>query len=443
LPELSIWQEKLSNGLNVNGMNYSALPLVSFSVTIKGGTLLDNVNKPGVASLNAQLMNEGTALRTAEQLQDDLAALGASVSIYAGTESTVINGSALSRNFPEVLKIVQEMITMPRFDEEKFALRKESVLASLRQGEMQPAFVAQTATYKLIYGKESILGYLPQGTIESVNSITIDDIKAYYAKAISPAGASFAFVGNLSNTQLMKLLAPLAENWKGNAVEIPAIDNTQKTYPSRLFFVDFPNAPQSFILISKTTGAPMAHPDYYPMVIANYGVGASTSSELFMVLRQQYGYTYGAYSFVGAANYNNRFMAQSNVQSSATKHSLELFKEIITDYPNKILDADKLESNRNTMLLETTSAYEIPMQLLSVLNNISLNGMPVNYVKQQENILRNITLQQLRDIYSKYIDENDLIYVVVGDASRQLRGLESLGLGAPILVDKQGNILGR
>jgi zinc protease len=425
-------------------MNYSALPLVNFSITIKGGMLLDDINKLGAASFNAQLMNEGTALRTPEELEEDIAALGASINIFAGAESMTISGSALLRNLPEVLKIVEEMITKPRFDEEKFALIKERALASLRQNQMSPNFVGNDVACKLLYGKESVLGYSASGrTFESINSITIDDIKTYYTKAISPVDASFNFVGNISQPRLMKLLAPLAESWKGNAVEIPVIDNTQKSYPSRLFFVDFPDAPQSFIYIIKTTDVPVASPDYYPLTIANYGLGNSASSELFRVLRLQYGYTYGAYSFSGAENYTHIFMAQSNVQSTATKHSLELFKEIITDYPNKILDEAKLESNRNTMLQAYTGAYETPGQLLYVLNNISNYGLPFDYVKQRENILRNITLQEVRDVYNKFIDEKGLIYVVTGDARRQMNGLESLGLGKPILVDKDGNILSR
>ena len=439
LPELQIWSDKLPNGMNVKGINYSSLPLVGFSVTIKGGRLLDNIEKIGVAALNAQLMNEGTALRTPEQLEEDIATLGASINVSANSEATTISGSALLRNFPEVLKIVQEMITQPRFDEEKFAQRKESTLASLRQSQMSLTSVGTNVAYKLLYGNENTLGYNLTGTVESVSSITIDDVKAYYARAILPVDANFNFVGNISSPQLMRLLSPLAENWTGSAVVIPAVDNTPKSYPSRLFFVDFPDSPQSYIYILKTV-MNAASPDKYPVEIANYGMGSGSAGELFAVLRLQYGYTYGAYSSVSAMNYNNAFTASSSVQSTATKHSLELFKEIITDYPDKILDDKKFERNRNTMLQANTRAYESPGQLLSVLNNISLYGLPFDYVKQNENTLRNITLQQVRSVYHKWIDEKDLIYVVTGDASRQMQGLESLGLGKPILVDRDGNI---
>jgi len=439
LPELSIWSDKLPNGLNVKGMNYSSLPLVTFMVTLKGGMLLDDMNKVGVASLNAQLMNEGTALRTAEELEEDIAALGASINVGASTEYTIISGSALLRNFPEVLKIVQEMITQPRFDEEKFALRKERALASLRQSQMSPTSVGYEVAYKLLYGNDNIFGYQASGTVESIGSITIDDLKAYYAKAISPVDASFNFVGNLTQTELMKLLTPLADNWKSSAVKITAGDNTPKSYPSRLFFVDFPDAPQSYIYIIKAA-VPAASPDKYPLEIANYGMGMSPSGELFRVLRLQHGYTYGASSYISAANYRNVFSASSNVQSTATKHSLELFKEIITDYPEKILDNEKFERTRNTMLQANTRAYETPYQLVSVLNNISVFGLPFDYVKRNEHTLRTITLQQVRDVYHKWLNEQDMIYVVTGDAGRQMKGLESLGLGKPVLVDRNGNI---
>ena len=440
LPELSIWSDRLPNGLNVLGMNYNSLPLVSFMVTLKGGMLLDDIDKIGVASLNAQLMNEGTALRTAEQLEEDIDALGATISVSASNEYTIISGSALLRNFPEVLKIVQEMITQPRFDEEKFALRKERALASLRQAQMSPTSVGSTVAYTLLYGKDNLLGQQASGTIESISSITIDDLKAYYAKAISPMDAYFNFVGNISQSELMKQLAPLADSWSGDAVTIPAVNNTQKNYPSRLFFIDFPDSPQSFIYILKAV-MPAVSPDNYPSVIANYGMGTSPSGELFRTLRLQYGYTYGASSSVMAAIYRNIFAANSNVQSTATMHSLELFREILTDYPDKILDEDKLERVRYTMLQANTRAYESPSQLVSVLNNISVFGLPFNYVKQNENTLRSITLQQVRNMYHQWLDEKDMIYVVTGDARRQMQGLESLGLGKPILVDRNGNLI--
>jgi zinc protease len=161
------------------------------------------------------------------------------------------------------------------------------------------------------------------------------------------------------------------------------------------------------------------------------------------VLRLQHGYTYGASSYVSAANYRNVFSASSNVQSTATRHSLELFKEIITDYPEKILDNDKFERTRNTMLQANTRAYETPGQLVSVLNNISVYGLPFDYVKRNENTLRNITLQEVRNVYNKYINGNELLYIVVGDAARQSQGLESLGLGKPVFVDRDGNILSK
>jgi zinc protease len=442
LPELNIWSDKLPNGLNVKGMNYSSVPLVSFAVTIKGGKLLDDINKPGVASFNAQLMNEGTALRTAEQLEEDLAVLGANVMVSSSNEFTVISGSSLLRNFNDVLKIVEEMITQPRFDEERFALRKERAIATLRQSLMNPVAVGNDVVGKILYGDQSILGYTNTGTIESITSMTIDDVKAYYAKAISPVDASFNFVGNIPQDQLMKLLASFTESWKGNSVTIPANDNTQQKYASRLIFIDFPDAPQSYITIHKTT-MPMASSDFYPVTIANYGMGAGSAGELFQVLRQKYGYTYGAYSSFIGMNYQNFFMASSSVQSTATKHALELFKEIITDYPDKILDAEKLEKNRNTMLQANTRAYEMPGQLLNVLVSISNYGLPFDFVKQRENTLRNITLQQVRDVYHKWLNEDDLIYIVVGDAKRQMNGLESLGLGKPILADREGNMLSK
>jgi zinc protease len=156
---------------------------------------------------------------------------------------------------------------------------------------------------------------------------------------------------------------------------------------------------------------------------------------LFDVLRLQKGYTYGAYSNFMAAEHQNVFMAQSSVQGSVTMDAVKTFKDLIGGYADMIND-EMLASVKNSLLKSKTSSFETIGDILGMLNDIANYNMPFDYVKQQENTINNITVDQLKEIITKHMNINDMIYVVVGDAKSQMKPLEQLGLGKPVLIQR-------
>ena len=219
----TIWEQKLANGIRILGIENAEVPLVQFNIQIAGGQLLEDLTKGGVANLTAELMNEGTAKRTPAELEEAILQLGASIDIGAGKEEIVISGTTLARNYAATMAIVEEMMLHPRWDVAEFALAKEATISQIQQQKANPNAIAQNQYNQLIYGKDNIYARSPLGTVESVNAITLDDLKAFYAKSFSPSVSRMHVVGSLGKSAVTAPLSSLAKKWKAKKVDIPAI----------------------------------------------------------------------------------------------------------------------------------------------------------------------------------------------------------------------------
>ncbi|WP_297449157.1 pitrilysin family protein [uncultured Alistipes sp.] len=435
-PELNvpaIWTAKLANGMTVRGIEYNELPLVNFSIELNRGMLLDNPDKVGVAYLTAQMLNEGTALKTPEELEDAIGQLGAQIRVSSGVEYMTLGGNCLKKNFPQVMALVEEMLLSPRWDEKVFEVVKQRTIDNIRQRATEPGTIASNVFSKVIFGSHSILSNSPTGTEASVESITLDDLKAFYDTYFTPKSATMSFVGGLDRAQVEKTLASLTENWAAKDIVLPTVDVTDAAPEAKVYFVDYPGARQTYIAIGSKA-MPMKSPEAYPAYIVNDKLGASSGSLLFEILRLQHGYTYGAYSFFNQTNLNNFFQAHSSVQATVTKESLTLFRDILSTYGEEYTQ-EYLDNTTNSLLRTLNGSFETPGAQLSMLRSIALYDMPEDFIAQREQILKTITLEQAKAAIAAHIDYDKMIVVVVGDAKTQLAGVRSLGLGELLVVD--------
>jgi zinc protease len=434
-----VYNAKLSNNLNVYGIESSELPLVQFSVRIKGGQLQENTDKVGVSKLLADLMMEGTRDMTPEELEEAIGQLGARININSSSEFITLTANCLSRNYQSVLALVEKIILEPRWDAQEFDRLKQAALSSIVQREANPNAIAGTIFYKKLYGDNHILSFPGSGTVASVESITIEDLKAYYDKAFSSSVASFHIAGDIKKDEALKSLTNLESKWKAKNVVFPEYELPAKNEKPTIYFVDVPNAKQSVIMIGSLAVS-RDNPDYFPTMFANYKLGDGSGSKLFEVLRLEKGYTYGAYSFLMPRVSVGPFVASSSVQSMYTLESVNLFREIMSSYGKDYADKD-LETTRNAMIRSNAGKFETIGSLMGMLHDISTFNLPADYVKREEQLAEKITLDQAKAAYSKYIQPDKMVYVVVGDARTQFERLKEAGLGEPVMLDKQGNTI--
>ena len=429
-----IWTFTLTNGVRIYGITRDDLPMVQAEIELEGGRLLDPPGKAGLCYLNAKLMNEGTTSKTPEELESLLSLLGARVTVSSSTEKTSISISCLSRNFGRVMELVTEIIVSPRFDKSALERVRSQVVAMIRQNSVNPSEIAGNIAHRIMYGDGSTFATEDYGTIESLSSLTLEDIISFYNSCISPTVATFNVSGAIRNKECEDALLTLESKWNKKEVIIPDPVEGTPGKSSRIYFADYPDAPQSVIVVCKK-GIPFNHPDYYPAVIVNQNLGGGSQGILFDVLRLQRGYTYGAYSWFSSRKYLNSFIAISSVQGSATRESVEIFKELIGNW-GLLFNEKVLERARESLLRANASAYETLGDLTDMLCHISAYALPFDYLKKQEEILKSFTVEQGKELIGRLLNPSELFYVVVGDAKSQLGLLETLGLGKPVVIER-------
>lgn len=432
-----IWEDNLSNGLKVSGIHQDKIPVVTFSLTIEGGHYLDNIDKNGVASLLSSIMMEGTANKTPEELEEEIAMLGASIRMFTGNESITIRGNTLSRNLKPTLDLLTEILLEPRWDEEELERLKTRVLNDIRRSDANANYVAGRVFNKVLYGDDHIFGHTVSGTEESVSAITMEDLKDFYNRNFSPSVSTFQIVGKMDKKEVLGYLKDLGERWEAKDVELPVYAQPKNHDKAVLYFVDIPNAKQSVINIGYTS-LNRTDRDFYPVEVMNYKLGGSFSGNVNLILREEKGYTYGARTGFGGGKNYGRFTASSSVRTNTTGESVEIFREEIEKYKDGI-SADDLEFTKNALIKSNARRFETQQSLLGMLQEINMYDLPHNYIEKEESIVDGMTLEEHKALANKYLDASRMAYVVVGDKATQYEQFKSMGFDEVKLLDKDGN----
>jgi zinc protease len=434
-PEVKIpkvWEQVLTNGAKVYGIENSEVPLIQMTITIDGGQLLEE--KSGVSNLTARLLSQGTKSKTPTELEEAIKQLGSDIRIFATKESIVINVSALARNYQATMKLVEEILLEPRWDSKEFELIKTSVISQIRQQEANPNSVATAQFNQLLYGEGNKYSQNLLGTSLAVQGSTIDDLKVFYQKNISPSVARIHVVGAMDKANVMKPLQALSLKWSAKAVLLPQFKNPVIARPSTLFFYDIPDSKQSLLRIGNIS-LKATDKDFYPATIANYILGGgSFASQLTQELRETKGYTYGVSSSFSGSRNTGTFEIGTGVRSNVTLESLESILNILKNYGQGFSQQD-LETTKGFLIKSQARAFETASAKLGMLDNISKYGWKSDYVKDRAQIVNGMTVPKIQKLVVEYINPEKMIWLVVGDAKTQLSRLKDLGLGEPVLIN--------
>tara|TARA_B100000795_G_scaffold239309_1_gene200887 strand:- start:1698 stop:4526 length:2829 start_codon:yes stop_codon:yes gene_type:complete len=430
-----VWTGILANGMALFGIENTELPLINFKISIKGGHSLDPKGKAGVASLMADLMNEGTKTKTAAALEEAIGLLGSSVYVRSGTEQITIGGSCLARNFDKTIALVEEMLVSPRWDEIEFLRLKQELQTSLKGREANPTAIAAINFNKLLYGQTHPYGIPTSGTLETVKDITLQDVKAFY-KNLSPKAASFHVVGSINKTNVEKALVSLNNNWQGVAISMQTYPIPENKNGGTLYFIDVPNAKQSVLFIGDIALS-ANNKDAKKLDFANEILGGGSSGRLFQTLRIGRGYTYGAYSRIPKRIDKAAFTISSSVRANATLASLQIIQQMVQYYGAGFTDKD-VTLTKNKVIKANTRAFESFGAKLSLLSSISTYGKALNYVDKEQELLASMTLEDFKTVINKYIKEQNMVYLIVGDKTSQFSEVKKLG--KPVIeLDIYGN----
>ena len=434
-PEVNVpvlWKATLANGIEVLGIQNKELPLVELRMVINGGVLQDKIDLPGVANMVANVLPQGTKNMTPEELEEQTELLGSSINMYAGKEELSINASSLSRNFDKTAALLKEIILEPRWDTAEFRMAQTRTKNSIIQAEAQPQSIASMLFGKLLFGTDNIFGYSTRGTRESIERITLSDLKNYYDKNFSPGVTKILVAGNVSKEQVLSALKPFENEWKAKEVKLNSYPVPPDPEKSRIYFVDVPGSRQS-VIFTGYLALSRSDPDYVKADFVNYRLGGAFTSILNQILREEKGFTYGASSSFQEMKVKAPFVAASSVRSDATFESVKIIRDEMEKYRNGINEKD-LQFIKNCMILSNALRFETNGSLVGMLSTISKYGLPDDYIKKEETVINYMTIEEHKAITDKYIVPDKMYYVIVGDAATQLKPLEKIGFGKPVLV---------
>ncbi len=442
LPAPKIWTEELSNGLTIYGSEATEIPLIYFNLRLDAGRNRGNVDKPAIPALTAELLEKGTAKKSTAELEDAIKSLGSTISINTGDNSTQISGSTLARNFDATLGLVQEMLSEPRWDAEEFELLKAKTLQNLTQSEGNPNAIARRESLKLRYPDDHIFHYTRYGTKEKLESVELQDLKAFFTDNYSLNHASFRIVGDKPKTDIVKSVRALTQGWTEAMPNIAQIKRDKATLPqslpveaAQIYFYDVPEAKQSVLMLQRPS-LPATHPDYPLAKAINFPLGGIYTSKLNTELRVNKGYTYGIRSSFNGDTDRGVFSIRSSVRTNVTQDSIALIRDIVSRYGPEFKQ-DDLDVMKSALLRGQALKNETLSDKLGMIQDISAYGYPANYVERNAKQVSNMTLEDFKALAEKYLRPDAMNYVVVGDAASQAKRLETLGLGTPILLNPE------
>jgi zinc protease len=357
--------------------------------------------------------------------------------MYTSQEYITVSANCLARYFDETVALVEEMLLEPRWDEEEFARIKTRQINNIKQRSSNPNAIASQVSDKILYGDGHIFSQPIGGSVESVEKITIDDLKAYYENNFAPNISAFHIAGNVSESDVKASLSSMNEKWAKKEVAMPEYTINDVPEDVKVYFANFSNAKQSVIRIQRMA-VKRNDPDYFPLTVANYGLGGNSGALLFQELREKRQYTYGAYSNVGSSMEKAPFSMYSSVKTNVTPDAVAAFKEVLMDYMQNY-DSAELEKARTALIRQEARAYETLYDKLGILQSISTYNLPNDYIRKNQEELKGYTIDDMKEVMNKYMNPEELSYFVVGDAATQLEGVRNLEIGEVIRVDENGN----
>jgi len=418
----------LSNGVHLMVLEDHRAPMIQFTLIIPGaGGYFDPADQSGLAGLTAALMREGTATRSSSEISQQLEVMAASFSVGAGTTSpdAVIAGSALTDQVTKLIDLAIDVLLHPAFSDDELARYKVRARAQLAQQRANPGFLAEEMFSRAIYGAHPAarVGL----TLESLDNITRDDLVAFHRAHYVPNRALLAVAGDVTPFQARTVLEGKLSPWKKpTTMTTTAITNPDPVERPRIIFVARPSAVQTNLIVG-TQGIERTNPDYDALVVMNKILGGGPTGRLFIHLREEKGYTYGASSSLVAPLYRGNWEATTNVRTEVTEPALtDLLAEIrqIRDVP--VAD-DELADAKRSLTAQYALELESPAQLLSLSVSRWRYGLAADYYDRYAERINAVTKEQVQAAARKYLDANRLQIVAVGDPATVADALKKLG----------------
>lgn len=404
----------LSNGLRIVFLQNPRLPLVSLRLAFRTGDAHDPPELPGMSDILSAMLNEGTETRTSKQIADEVARLGATLNAGANSDYTTIAATALSQFSDQILELMADVTLRPSFPEDELELTKQNALQNLIAQRGQPAFLANERLAHVIYGEHpySIISATP----ESINAMTHEALIDFHRTAFVPQNAVFLVGGDFARDEMLARIEELFGAWTGEPPHMLRFPAVPERRSRTIYLVDRPGSAQSNIVIANTA-IKRTHPDYFPLLLMHTILGANASSRLFMNLREEKGYTYGAYTNLDARREAGTFRATAEVRAPVTGASLKEFFYELERIRSEAVSEKEMQDAKSYL----TGIFPIRLEtldgLIDQLIQIKMFGLPDDYLQTYRDQVQAVTREDVQRVARQYVTPDVAAIVIVGDGA--------------------------
>lgn len=419
------WEKTFANGMRVLGHQTSETPTISITLNMEGGPLLDPIDKAGLASMTARLMQETTKNFSNEEIANELAKLGSSISFSAGGRFTTVQVNSLSKNVDATLELLKEKLFNPAFIESDFVRMQQRLIQSAQQQVKNPEVLSGRAISKILYGTNNRIGLPDSGTLETIANLTLEDVKQFYERYYTPALANLVVVGDIDQASILEKIE-FVTGWKGLSYEIPDYESFPMLNEAKLYLVDKPDAAQSIVTFVKPYLPYDALGQQFKSKLMNFPLGGMFNSRINLNLREDKGYTYGARSGFAGGKTLGRFSAGGAMKKENTIDAInELIKEI-SQYQKEGMSEKEVVMMRNAYTQREALQFETPSSKAGFLRHLLTYDLDKGFAAEQNKIIKEIELQALNELASKQLDIDSMQLVLVADKETLLPEIEKL-----------------
>ena len=428
---------RLSSGLEVVAVRRQAAPIVALNLVLRTGSDRDPAHQAGLASLTAEMMDEGAGDRNALEIAEALERLGADLWVGTGRDGAQVTLQVPADEFRPALALAADVLLRPRFSQEDWDRVHHDRLTALQQRRDQPEAVADLVTALTLYGPSHPYGRPVDGLEKSVSAIGLEDVRGFHDRFWRPNNAVLTVAGDFEPAALAADLERAFGAWRPGALPAAAATPERQALP-RLVLVDRPGAPQTVLRLVGPGSSRLA-PDRPALSMLNVVLGGTFTSRLNFTLREKKGYTYGASSTFSAFRRPSSFTVRTSVFSKVTADAVADALAEIGRMRTDDIEEDEMTKARATLLDRTAEALSTTAGLAGTFADIGLYELPADEPARFVAAVTATTELDLRAVAARYLDPEALAVVVVGDRASIEPALRAIGLPAPLVRGPDGD----
>jgi predicted Zn-dependent peptidase len=416
----------LANGLRVVVLESHKVPTFNMQMVVMSGGLADSADYHGLATFTAALLRDGTSKRSSKDIAEQIDALGGTIASGSGlsTLTSTVSTSGLIENLDQTLDIFADVVRNPTFPASEVEKYKSRTLALLQFQRSSPQFLAQEQFSRAIYGEHPAAFITPP--VSSIKKLSAKDLANFHSTYYRPNNAILAIVGDVTLKDVLPKIEKAFGDWQKADVPATTIPAAPSQAASRIFLIDRPGSVQTVLQLG-TLGIERTNPDYFSLLLADRILGGGPAARLFMNLREDKGYTYGAYSNFGGSKFRGTWISSSEVRTDVTEGAMKEFMYELKRLRDDKVTADELENAKRAIVGNFALSLEQPQSLLQNIITQKIYDLPADYWDTYPQRVAAVTVEDVQKVAQQYIDLNHLQIVAVGDAAKTRAVLAKYG----------------